>query len=99
MSKQGLTTPSSARPASPLNTSSDGNGNQLSSLSNTPLPSGEDMQPPQQRIEQQQSLLLMHLNGSRGPPPPHMMYPGGLSLPQPGQFVGDFYGAEPPRMT
>ena len=49
MSKPGLTTPPSARAASPLNTSTGGNGNQLPSLSNTPPPPGEDMQPPQQR--------------------------------------------------
>jgi hypothetical protein len=96
MSKPGLTTPPSARAASPLNTSTGGNGNQLPSLSNTPPPPGDDMQPPQQRMPQQQPLPPMHFGGPRGPPPPHMMHPGGLPPPQPGQFVDDFYGQGPP---
>jgi hypothetical protein len=98
MSKPGLTTPPSARAASPLNTSTGGNGNQLPSLSNTPPPPGDDMQPPpqQQRLPQQQSLPPMHFGGPRGPPGPHMMHPGGLPPPQPGQYVDDFYGSGPP---
>ena len=96
MSKPGLTTPPSARAASPLNTSTGGNGNPMPSLSNTPPPPGDDMQPPPQRLPPQQSLPPMHYGGPRGPPPPHMMHPGGLPPPQPGQFVDDFYGQGPP---
>lgn len=63
MSKPGLTTPPSARAASPLNTSTTGNGNPMPSLSNTPPPPGDEMQPPppQSRMppmpQQQQSYL------------------------------------------
>ncbi|CAF4470102.1 unnamed protein product [Rotaria sp. Silwood2] len=76
-----------------INTSSGGNGNQLPSLSNTPPSPGEDMQP-----AQRQSLPPMYFGGPRDPPPPHMMHPESLPPPQPGQFVYDFYGAEPPSM-